>query len=65
MTPFYEGPHFVFRFTDDLLIPRFHINGPPAADFRERKVRAVGPADYAIAIFWHEFCYLFLCGCPR
>lgn len=27
MTPLYEDPHFTFRFTDDLIIPRFHLEG--------------------------------------
>ena len=27
MTPLYEGPHFMFRFADDRIIPRFHFEG--------------------------------------
>jgi hypothetical protein len=27
MTPLYEDPHFMFRFADDRIIPRFHLEG--------------------------------------
>ena len=27
MTPLYQDPHFTFRFADDRLIPRFHLEG--------------------------------------
>jgi hypothetical protein len=27
MTPIYEDPHFTFRFADDRIIPRFHLEG--------------------------------------
>jgi hypothetical protein len=27
MTPLYEGPHFTFRFADDRILPRFHLEG--------------------------------------
>ena len=27
MTPLYEDPYFTFRFADDRLIPRFHLEG--------------------------------------
>lgn len=27
MTKLYEDPHFVFRFNDDRIIPRFHLEG--------------------------------------
>jgi hypothetical protein len=30
MLPLYHDPHFVFRFADDRLIPRFHLEGVPA-----------------------------------
>ena len=30
MRPLYEDPHFTFRFTDDRLIPRFHLEGVEA-----------------------------------
>jgi hypothetical protein len=30
MTPLYEDPHFTFRFADDRIIPRFHLEGVPA-----------------------------------
>jgi hypothetical protein len=30
MLPLYQDPHFTFRFGDDRLIPRFHLEGVPA-----------------------------------
>ncbi len=30
MLPLYEDPHFTFRFADDRLIPRFHLEGVKA-----------------------------------
>ena len=27
MLPLYEDPHYTFRFADDRLIPRFHLEG--------------------------------------
>ncbi len=30
MLPLYQDPHFTFRFTDDRIIPRFHLEGIPA-----------------------------------
>ena len=30
MLPLYHDPHFTFRFTDDRLIPRFHLEGVEA-----------------------------------
>jgi hypothetical protein len=30
MIPLYEDPCFTFRFADDRLIPRFHLEGVPA-----------------------------------
>ena len=27
MLPLYEDPHFTFSFTDDRIIPRFHLEG--------------------------------------
>jgi hypothetical protein len=27
MPPLYEDPHFTFRFADDWIIPRFHLEG--------------------------------------
>ena len=27
MTPLYHEPHFTFRFADDRIIPRFHLEG--------------------------------------
>jgi hypothetical protein len=27
MTPLYHDPHFTFRFADDRIIPRFHLDG--------------------------------------
>lgn len=30
MLPLYEDPHFTFRFSDDRIIPRFHLEGVEA-----------------------------------
>ena len=30
MLPLYEDPWFTFRFADDRIIPRFHLEGVPA-----------------------------------
>ena len=30
MLPLYEDPHFTFRFADDRIIPRFHLEGVEA-----------------------------------
>jgi hypothetical protein len=30
MTTLYEDPHFTFRFADDRIIPRFHLEGVEA-----------------------------------
>ena len=30
MRPLYEEPHFTFRFADDRIIPRFHLEGVEA-----------------------------------
>ncbi len=30
MLPLYEDPHFTFRFADDRIIPRFHLEGVQA-----------------------------------
>jgi hypothetical protein len=30
MLPLYEDPHFTFRFADDRMIPRFHLEGVEA-----------------------------------
>ena len=30
MLPLYEVPHFTFRFADDRIIPRFHLEGAEA-----------------------------------
>jgi hypothetical protein len=30
MRPLYEDSHFTFRFADDRIIPRFHLEGVPA-----------------------------------
>ena len=30
MRPLYEDPHFTFRFADDRLLPRFHLEGVEA-----------------------------------
>ncbi len=29
MLPLYHDPHFTFRFADDRIIPRFHLEGIP------------------------------------
>ena len=29
MLPLHRDPHFTFRFTDDRIIPRFHLEGVP------------------------------------
>jgi hypothetical protein len=29
MLPLYHDPHFVFRFADDRVVPRFHLEGVP------------------------------------
>jgi hypothetical protein len=30
MLPLYEDPHFTFRFKEDRIVPRFHLEGVPA-----------------------------------
>jgi hypothetical protein len=30
MLPLYQDPHFTFRFADDRIIPRFHLDGVEA-----------------------------------
>ena len=30
MRPLYQDPHFTFRFADDRIIPRFHLEGVEA-----------------------------------
>jgi hypothetical protein len=30
MTPLYRDPHYTFRFADDRIVPRFHLEGTPA-----------------------------------
>ncbi|WP_439621544.1 hypothetical protein [Gemmata sp.] len=30
MTPLYRDPHFTFRFADDRVVPRFHVDGATA-----------------------------------
>jgi hypothetical protein len=30
MLPLYHAPHFIFRFADDRIIPRFHLEGVKA-----------------------------------
>ncbi len=42
MRPLYEDPHFTFRFADDRLIPRFHLEGVEAG--RQVKVFKIDPA---------------------
>jgi hypothetical protein len=41
MVPLYHDPHFTFRFADDRLIPRFHLEGVQAG--RRVKVFRIDP----------------------
>jgi hypothetical protein len=41
MIPLYGDPHFTFRFTDDRIIPRFHLEGIEAG--RRVKVYKIDP----------------------
>ena len=41
MLPLYEDPCFTFRFADDRLIPRFHLEGVPAG--RQVRVFKIDP----------------------
>jgi hypothetical protein len=42
MIPLYEAPHFTFRFADDRIIPRFHLEGIEAG--RQVSVFKIHPA---------------------
>ena len=42
MLPLYHDPHFTFRFADDRLIPRFHLDGVEAG--RRVDVFRIDPA---------------------
>ena len=42
MLPLYEDPHFTFRFDDDRIIPRFHLEGVEAG--RRVAVIKIDPA---------------------
>jgi len=42
MLPLYHDPHFAFRFADDRLIPRFHLEGGKAG--RQVNVYKIDPA---------------------
>lgn len=42
MLPLYEDPHFTFRFADDRIIPRFHLEGVGAG--RRVAVFRIDPA---------------------
>ena len=42
MRPLYEDPHFTFRFADDRIIPRFHLEGVGAG--RRVDVFRIDPA---------------------
>jgi hypothetical protein len=42
MLPLHHDPHFTFRFADDRLIPRFHLEGIEAG--RRVKVFRIDPA---------------------
>ena len=39
MRPLYEDPHFTFRFADDRLIPRFHLEGVEAGQQVAQAIR--------------------------
>jgi hypothetical protein len=41
MLPLYHDPHFTFRFADDRIIPRFHLEGVGAG--RRVKVYKIDP----------------------
>ena len=41
MLPLYHDPHFTFRFADDRIIPRFHLEGIEAG--RRIALPRVGP----------------------
>ena len=41
MLPLYQDPHFIFRFGDDRIIPRFHLEGVEAG--RQVKVFKIDP----------------------
>jgi hypothetical protein len=41
MLPLYHDPHFTFRFADDRIIPRFHLEGVEAG--RQVKVFKIDP----------------------
>jgi hypothetical protein len=43
MLPLYHDPHFTFRFEDDRLIPRFHLEGVEAG--RRVAVFRIDPAS--------------------
>lgn len=43
MLPLYEEPHFTFRFADDRIIPRFHLEGVEAG--RQVAVYKIDPAS--------------------
>jgi hypothetical protein len=42
MLPLYHDPHFTFRFADDRIIPRFHLEGVEAG--RQVDVFRIDPA---------------------
>jgi hypothetical protein len=41
MLPLYEDPHYTFRFADDRIIPRFHLEG--ARPGQQAKVYRIDP----------------------
>jgi hypothetical protein len=41
MLPLYRDPHFTFRFADDRIIPRFHVEGVEAG--RRVEVHKIDP----------------------
>ena len=49
--PFYHDPHFTFRFADDRLIPRFHLEGAEAGrrvDLPKPIIVRAGEALFAV-----------------
>jgi len=48
----YEDPHFTFRFADDRLIPRFHLDGDPAG--QPVSVFRIVPAPANARLCWRR-----------
>ncbi len=43
MLPLYHDPHFTFRFADDRIIPRFHLEGVEAGTGERLGLLATAP----------------------